>query len=365
MVAKLTREQVLFLTFIGIIGNIVYIHTWMDDSTDRSAWLAAFVGILMLTPFLIWIFYLAKSYPESTILDILENGLGRLTSILICSIFIIINVALAVTHLNMFTEMLNVFFLPNTPPLVIMASMVFIGALLAGGRIRSFARLVEILAVVGALNYFIAFLLAIFKNFHIEYIIPIFDTSLLGFVKGTLFMASGSADCLLLFMILVRFVPHPAKHYMWVVKGVVMSSLIFTFAIFIIIAMMSPELAKRIAFGGVNAAKLIKIGNFIQGMEAFIFITYQFIAIGKITTCLYCAWTASKKIFCNKKPLLHMVIMSLLILIPSVWLSSYNKAYFLAVFFANYIILPFSILVLLLASLSVMIKNKKTGSDRK
>jgi len=360
--ARFTREQVILLSFISIIGNIAYIYTWMDEDTGRASWLASFAGILLIIPFSVWIFHVGESYPEGTIFDILETGLGKFVNIFISLIYIFINIAVAVAHLNMFTEMLKVFFLQYTPPWVIMACMILMGVLFLSGKIQSFARLVEILAVLGTINYFMSFMLIFPSNFHLEYIIPVFDTSLYGFIKGVVFMAGGASECLLLLMVIIRFIPDPARHFTWIVKGIVSSAIIFAAAVLIITAMMSPELAKRIAFGGVNAARLIHIGEFIQGLELFVFATYQFIAICKITMYMYCAWTASKKIFNNKKPLLHLFITSIMIFLPSVWLNSYNKAYYLAVFLAEYIILPFLILILLLASISIMIKNNRRGS---
>jgi spore germination protein KB len=129
--------------------------------------------------------------------------------------------------------------------------------------------------------------------------------------------------------------------------------------------MMSPELAKRIAFGAVNAAKLIQIGDFIQGLEVFVFGSYQFLAVGKITMSIYCAWIAGKNVFTVKKPLLQLLIITLLVLIPSVGLSSYNKAFSLAVILGSYIILPFSVAILILASISIIIYKKRAGSADK
>ena len=359
---KLTREQIIFLSFIGVIGNIVYSHTWIDNNTDRAAWVASLLGILLVTPFAVWIFYLGKFYPKSTVFDILETGLGKFSGSAISIIYILINIAVAVAQLNMFTEMQNVLFLQYTPPWILMLFLTMISVMFVNGGIQTFARLVEILAILGTINFFVSFIFAFPKFFHIEYVIPIFNTSLSGFFKGTIFMAGGASECLLLLMILVRFVPDPAKHYMWVVKGIALSAVVFASAILVIIGMMSPELAKRIAFGGVNAARLIKIGDFIQGLEIFIFGTYQFLAIGKITICMYCAWISAKNIFNNKMPLLQLFITALMIFIPSVWLSSYNKAYSLAVALGNYVMLPFSIFILLLASFSIFIKNKRAES---
>ena len=292
---KLTREQVILLTFICVLGNIVYSHTWIDDYVDRAAWVVSLLGILLITPLAIWIAYLGKFCPKGTIFDILEMGLGKFLAKCMSILFIVINIAVAVAQINMFTQMLNVFFLHYTPVWITMLILIILGVMFSNGGIQSFARLVELLAVFGVVNYFAAFTFAFPDFFHIEYVIPVFTTSLTGLFKGTIYMLGGASECLLILMIIVRYIPDPAKHYMWFVKGIVVSAFVFSSAILVIIGMMSPEIAKGIAFGGVNAARLIKIGNFLQGLEVLIFATYQYIAIGKITLSLYCAWTSAKK----------------------------------------------------------------------
>lgn len=362
---KLTREQVIFLAFMGVLGDMVYTHTWIDNDTDRAAWVAGFVGILLIIPLAVWLVYLGKDNPDSTIFDIIESSLGKFTSIPLIIIFILINVAISVAQLDMFTAMINTFFLQYTPPWIIILFITLICLMFVNGGILSFARLVELLTLVGCLNYFTTFIFVYPKFFHIEYIIPIFDISWIGFFKGVIFMTGCASECLLLLMIIVRFIPNPAKHYLWVVVGIIFSAVIFSFAIFIIIAMMGSELAKRIAFGGVNAAKLIEMGEFIQGLEIFIFGTYQFIAIGKVFMCMYCIWSALIKMFNYRIPRILLGISSLMIYIPSVWLASYNRAYYLAVAVEGYILLPFSLLILVLASLSIKVKKRKEERDKK
>jgi spore germination protein KB len=356
---QLTREQVLFITFMGVIGNIVYIHTWIDDETDRSAWLAGMVGILLIIPFALLILYLGKFMPKGTLLNIIEDGLGKLSASVICLAYFLINILIGTTHLDMFTSMINTFFLPLTPSWVVMAFVILIGFVLCKGKLQNFARFFEILAVLGIFNYFLTFFFSLPNNINIEYIYPIFDTTLYGFIKGSLFVSGSASETLLILIIFVRSIPNPEKHFSWVVKGIVLASVVFPLAILIIIAIMSPELAKRIAYGGVNAARLIAVGEYIQGLEVFILIAYQVIAVGKAAICLYCAWTSIKDLVNNKMPGTLLFISSVLMLASAMWIGSYNKAYSIAVFAANYIILPFSLLVIILAAICVKLRNNK------
>lgn len=362
---KLTREQVFFFTFLGIIGNIVYTHTWIDNDTNRAAWVASFAGILLIIPFALWILYLGSFNTEGTIFDTIKEGMGKLPTWIICIVFIALNVCVAATQLNMFTEMLKVFVLQYTPPNVIMLVMIFIAFIILNSDLTVIGRVFEILTVIGFVNYFASFIFAFPKMINIKYIIPVFDTSILGVIKGIAFTTGTVSELLLFLMVIVCNIPDPYKHRKWVINGIVSSAAVFSFAILIIMAMMSPELAKRIAFGGVNAARLITVGPSITGLEIFVIGTYQFIAFGKIIICMYCSWISLKRIFGEKKSRFQIVFAALALAIPSLYVNSYNKAYFTAVFLGQYIILPFSILVLILASISVKIRKKKIGSVRK
>lgn len=359
---KLTREMVFCLIFIGILGNIVYCHTWIDDAAGRSAWLAGLAGILCLIPFALWILYVGQLSKEATVFDMVEKGMGKIVCAGLCVPFILINVLVAVTELNMFTEMVKVFFLPLTPVWLIMLIVVLISVIIINRGLTMFARLVEMLTLLGLLNYFVSFLFAFPNNFNLYYILPVFDTSWPGFIKGAFFITGEASECLLLLMIIVRFIPDPFRHHKWVSYGIAATGVVFSVAILFIMAMMSPELAKRIAFGGINAAKLLQVGEYVRGLEIFIFGTYDFLAVGKVSLCLYCSRMAMQKIFGTKKKSLQLSALAILIFAPALWISSYSKAYFLAVFMGSYVILPFVLLVLILASVSIAVKNKTTGS---
>lgn len=355
----LTREEVLLITFMGVIGNVVYIHTWIDDETDRSAWFAGMVGILLIIPLAVIILFLGKFKPKGTLINIIEDGLGKIPAALICLAYFSIVVLIASTHLTMFTSLINTFFLPLTPAWAVMGSLVIMAFIISSGKLQNFAHFMEVLAVLGILNYFMTFMFCFQKNFHTEYIYPIFDTTIYGFIKGCLFISGTSSETLLILMILVRSIPEPNKHLNWVVKGIALASVVFPLAIFIIVAIMSPELAKRIAFGGVNAARLIEVSKYIQGLEVFILIAYQLIAIAELSMCLYCAWTAVKDLCNNKMPKILLTIAAVSILVFALWIRSYSKAYSIAVFAANYVILPFSLLVIILSAVSVKLNKLK------
>lgn len=359
---SLTREQVFFVTFLGILGNIVYIHTWIDDAADRAAWISIFLGIVFIIPFALWILYLGKLNPRKTIFEMLQTGIGKYPTKFFIFIYMLINIAVATTQLNMFTQMLKSFFLVNTPSAVIMLILLFLCILFTKKEFIIYARLVEVLAAVALMDYFTSYTFALMGLFHTKYVFPIFVVSPVNILKSALFISGNASELLLLLIIIIPYIQEPIRHYKWVLSGIISSGIVFSLAVFIINGIMSPEIAKTIAYGGVNVAFLIQIGDYIRGLEVLVFGTYQFIAIGKVSACIYCMWTSSKKLFTPRAPNFQIYLCGLFLLIPSIGINSYNNSYFIAVFLSNYVTLPFSILLLLLATICTLINNVKNGS---
>jgi hypothetical protein len=235
------------------------------------------------------------------------------------------------------------------------------GALFAGGRLMTLVRWIELLAVLGVINYFTTFIIGIPTSFNIEYIVPIFDRSLTDILKAAYFIAGNAAEALLMLAVLVGFTPAPETKIKSVAWGIAVAGVVFSLAILIINGMLSPELAKRIAYGGVNAAYLVQVENYLQGLEIFILMAYQLIAVSRVTLLTFCVWTVLKRLLNGKIPVILLLFTAAALLGTALMVVSYNKAYGLAVFAATYLTLPFSALLILLAALGMLFHNERFG----
>lgn len=362
---KISQEQVILLTFASGAGTIVYTFTWITHITGRPFWVAVFIGVLVNIPFAIWILYLGKFIKGGTIFDILQMGIGKFLCNIIIVAYIFLNTAIAACMLNMFTGTIKVFFLQTTPSWVIMLFIVFICCVFANSEIKILGQFIGLLVVLYMFNFISGFSLSFIKDFNIQYVIPIFDTSFPNFLKGILITAGISSECLLFLMAAVGSIPNPQKHYMWAVNGLAFWAVLLSLAILVMEGVESLELLSRVAQTGVTVASLIQIGKFIRGVEILVLGTYQLITIAKISLYLYSSWISVRKLFNNKLPRLQLPLLALAVFFLSAWINSYNTGYFLSIFIGAYIFLPFALLVLLLATLGVFIQNKKTGSAPK
>lgn len=349
---KLTRGQATLFAYGSAAGNIVYTFTWVTHVSGRSFWVAVLIGVLINIPLALWILYLGACKQDGTIFDILQDGLGKFVSKIIILIYLMINISSSVCMLNMFTGTVKVYFLHLTPSYIIMFFIVLLCALFVDSGIQTFGKLIEILAALFMVNYFLGFALSFVNMFDIKNITPIFVTSYSQFFKGVIITAGSNAECLLLLMVTVGLTPQTKKYYQSVVKGLFFWSVLLSFAIFIMEGDVSQEMLSRVAQAGITVGRIIQIGEFIRGLEIPILITYQFFVVVKTTMFLYSSWVSVKKLFNIRKGRLLIIPIALLILIPSIWMNSFNTAYFFAVFLGSYVILPFSVFTILLASIS-------------
>ena len=363
-VTALSREQLFCVVFMSVIGNIVYIHTWVYDDVGRAAWVASFIGILPVIPPAVLLLRLGRNVSRGTLPDIIGAGLGKFAAAAASLAYFTVTVGLAATHIAMFTELINTFFLQYTPPWFLVLDIVVMGALFASGSLTTLARWLEVMAVLGVVNYFATFIVAVPTNFHVEYILPVFAPSAAGMCKSVLFYTGNAAETLLVLTMAVGFVESPEKKAKCVAYGVVTAAAVFSLAIMVINAMMSPELAKRIAFGGVNAARLIRVGDFVQGLEVFILMAYQLIAICRVALLVWCAWTALRRLAGGKAPRVLLLMTSGVLLVAALAIGSYNEAYGLSVLAAWYLTLPLALLLLLLGALGARrLRNRLKGAE--
>jgi spore germination protein KB len=360
---KFTREQVLFITFIGICGNMSHTFAWSYYLAERSGWVVFGIGILLQIPFVLGILYICRNYTGYTIFDIIGESFGKFIYIIVVLIYSIITIALGTFMLNMFIESVKVYFLPLTPSWISMLFIVFMAALLVNNRTLLFGRVFELLSIWFIINYFVGFSFSFVKEFKIENVIPVFDIPLLKFGEGILFSMGNASELLLLIMVMVAHIPAAYEHRRWVIRGIIVCASILTVAIFIMEGISGYELLIRNGEPGIDVSRTIYIGDFIRGLEVFILATYQLITILKISLYIYGIWTPIKKLFNKKYSTILLFLIALLIFLPSAWLNSFNYAYFLSIFATSFIILPFVIIIMLLACLGIRIIKKRSGGD--
>lgn len=331
---------------------------WAVYLAGRSGWVVACIGILLTIPFVLAILYISKMYTECNIFDIINISFGKPLYIIIVIINTIINIVAGITIINFLSGTVKVYFLQLTPVWVIMLFTIVMAFLFVNNKILLFGRTIELLTIWYILNYFIGFSLGFVKEFEFQNIYPIFDTSLLKFGEAVYFCLGSASEILLFTLVMVGHMPQTGGNRKSILIGIGLWSFILPLAVFIMQGISGTELLLRTSSVGVEISRAIYFGDFFRGLELFILATYQLISTLRLSLYLYCTWIPLKKLFKEKYSFIILVLISSAILIPAIGLNSYNKAFFISIFMSYYILLPFTVIVILLAFLGIYIKKK-------
>lgn len=338
-------------------------YAWIIYLCGRSGWFAGFLGILLTIPFILAILLLSKKYPENNIFDIIYINFGKSIYIIMIIINMIINIALAVVILNLLWGLVKVYFLLLTPVWVIMLINVTMAFLFVNNKPLLFGRTIELLTIWYIINYFTGFSLGFVKEFDLKNIYPIFDTTLIKFGEGVLFSLCSASEIMLSILVMTGNMPQTNDTKKSILKGILLWSLILPLAVFIMQGISGPEIFLRTASVGVEVSRYIYFGDFLRGLELFILATYQLICILKLSIYFYCVWIPIRKILHDKYSFTILLLISLIVLVLSAKLNSVNKAFFISIFMYSYIVLPFTLIVLIIAYLGTLIIKKNKGSD--
>ncbi len=357
--AEIIPQNIMMLTAASMSGCITFTSVWSAKYVGRAYSLFIPISALLVFPLILWILHIVEGTPKCSILDVLDKGMGKITSKVICIVYYFINIALSAALLNLFTQVLKTHFLPNTPYWVIMTVIVLMCTIFVSSGIDIVGMLIVFLVVITITDFFTSFGMSFFGQFKIENLFPVFDTSLQNFIVACLYWTGNACESILLLVILTASMPVSEKRISWVWKGVIIWTFSNLMAATIFIGIVPVEVLWGITSSGTHVAELIHIGEFLRGVEILVLASYQIRAVMKTTIYLYCLQQTAIKIFERKKPKLFLSLSAVFIFIPSIWINSYNKAYFLAVFLYQYVLLPFSVFLLFIASISAVIIGKR------
>jgi spore germination protein (amino acid permease) len=354
----ISKMQAACISAISFYGVVLYYF----KIPGRAGWLIYIGAFVILIPLAFWILYLADLYPGKTLLEIVEITVGKLISRVINLIFIFITIIMALCLLNFYASLLQTYFLINTPIWVVILVITILSTFISKSGIEVLGRLNIVLLVLAEIIFFAADFSGIGGGqFRLENILPVFFESPLKYMKSLYEMTGIQIDGLLILFTMTTAFPMPKKYFKAVTIGFLIAAISFGTATIIIIAGLGADQASTVAYSAINLVQLVQIGAFIHGMEIFVTIPFQFVVFSKCTLYLYSCWTAAKQIFSNWKPQLHLWVLFMVVTAAAIWINSYNTAYYITTILSRYVMLPFILLVLSIATIGCLVKRRKRG----
>lgn len=359
---KISNFQVLSLIALGSYGSAVFFLTEIINIAGRTAWVTPLFIEFIILPAILLIIYASKDYDGLTIFEIIEHISGKLVSSIICLIYIGINIVLSIFNLALATNITKSNLLHTTPFWIPLFLTLLIATFIASSGIEVIGRICALLIPILTLCY-IAFLLIGYDNFDFNNLKPFLDKGIDNLGNSFYLTNSILSEVLLLLFVLTSAMKNKA-----IILGKVAKSSLIIFVIipmFIIVSyigILSQEVSSMVAFGGLNISMFAGIERYVQGTEIFVLVVIIFFSILKITTFLYCIRISFNQIF-NKKvknPVYILLPSSIIIFIGSLTYFNFNYVYKQCLLFYQYIVIPFSLALILFTLILIFFKRAFT-----
>ncbi len=204
---KISNRQLQLLLILDVFGTgVLALPRRAAQYADQDGWLVVIVAALIALAYTYVINSLARRFPGMSFFDYTSKLISRPLGILISLGFVIKIFVFAALELRLFCEIVNQTMLVNTPPWIILVSMLLVSAFAAAKGYETRARMGEVLIFVVLIPLIIIFCLAL-SDVDFSNLMPMFTTPPERIFEGGLNIAlafTGFEFCLLAYPYLAR-----------------------------------------------------------------------------------------------------------------------------------------------------------------
>ncbi len=263
---QFSRTQIIFILilFIGI-SNHVLIMPHLLTTGKRDAWISVLFayGFLLLWGFILYVI-MKRNQQKLYLSDWISSRAGTMISRVCISILWVFVYAISAISFYDLIQSVNIYFLPRTPPFVVMLPFLVICVWSAYSGLKSIAYVSAILLpIVWAFGIFVATFTFSEKDY--SYLFPIVANGFQPVIKGAVIILGGSADLLVLLLL-----QHHLKKSFSLLNIYV---LITVLTILIIgptmgsLSSFGPAVASDMRFPAFEQWRLITLGNYISHVD--------------------------------------------------------------------------------------------------
>ncbi|GGF16705.1 germination protein KB [Halobacillus andaensis] len=180
---KLTRRQYFFIIIqtqigVGILALPFDLHT----AAKQDGWISLIIAWMLLNIILVFLWMLAKKYPEKDYFKIQEFVLTRWVGKTVSALYVIYFSSVGILILLLYSRMISLWVLPNTPYWVLSFMMITISVYIVCCDLITIAR---IYTMFSALLIFLASLIIYsVKDSKLMYLLPIASNGWGGIITG-------------------------------------------------------------------------------------------------------------------------------------------------------------------------------------
>ncbi|WP_409300812.1 endospore germination permease [Peribacillus sp. SCS-155] len=360
---KISAYQMALILYPTIYSTaILFVPTITAKYAGRDMWIApvfaAVTGII--TAYIIY--RLHKRYPEETIIEYSSHLIGRFPAKLLGFAYIFFFLFMGGYVLREYVSFINISFLPRTPILVIVGSIIMVSSVAVSGGIEVLGRVSQVLIPIFILPIPI-FIALLVKDMVIQNIQPILENGLTPVVRSSVTPQAWFGEVFIMALIL-PYVSNRVKALKWSILSIitVMLSLV---SLNLMCILLFGEITVSYSFPVFKAIRFISFSDFFEHLESFV-IAFWILGIFVKITALYYSVVLSAAQTIGIKDYKQIVLpMGLLLILFSIWEfpSLQEQMEFTETIFPIYVPFMTTVIPALLLIISA-IQNKKKDKKK-
>lgn len=262
----INTKQFVWLLFIIITAiATMQLPGMLIMQAGADAWLSV-LGAWFLDVMLALVYaYMGVRFPGENFVQysitILGKYLGRIVGVLFPLFFLLVCTII----LRGLSNLINTIFLPQTPLIVILVSSYLVSALIGRKGIEVIARMTEVL---GPLYFFSIVILSflVLPSFDIARLKPQFDEGVAPFLTCTPLMLTSFGVCIIMAMY-IPICNRPENGFLAKFSAVSMGALVVGMITALSVGIFGIEDAQYMSSPGLQLAKMINLGNYLERVE--------------------------------------------------------------------------------------------------
>jgi spore germination protein KB len=264
---KISGHQALMLILAGGIGNIfVVLAVPAIKDAGRDGWLTVLIGYGLATVVGLILVKLGKRFPDQTVIQYLPTVVGKPLGKFAGLVFICTFWMMSAVVLREIVEQMR-FFLPETPPLIIVIMMIFLIVYAMKKGFETYARTAEVFSLLAV--FFIVLLLVLnLPNTAWKNITPVLADGFFPILKGLPLQFSYGLETLMFMSLWFPCLNKNKEGSRAVLVGLPLAGALLSVLVAVIIAFTGTTLTTRIIYPVFYMSEYLLIGNFLQGFEA-------------------------------------------------------------------------------------------------
>jgi|GEM_PF-595501 len=271
---KITPVQMAFLLHPTIVATaLLLVPAMTERHAGRDMWLSPLWALMAGFATLLTAWALHKRFPDDTPIEYSERLVGKTAGKIIGVLFIFFYWHGSGSLLREYGEFVSGTFLMETPTEVIMGGMLIIAAYAVRGGIEVLGRCAQIMVPV-VVVLFMTLILLVSRNLDPYKLLPMLEFGILPSLKGSIVPQSWFSEIIAAAFLLPSLTDR-SKGLRWGVITLLFVAVILSLTNLTVL-MLFGELAGRLVYPVMSAARYIEIADFLEHLEAIVMAIWVF-----------------------------------------------------------------------------------------